>query len=119
MTSSVATAPAPTALPPCEPLEREWIDRLGAAHTEIELLLVVRSFVSGWHPATLALIPPEARPLRVSSREEIAVWAYELARARLRPSIPHEVDEWVTRMQIFFSHAASRATLLAATSSTI
>ncbi len=123
MTSSLATATAPAAtapaLPRCEPLEPEWIDRLAAAHTEIELLLVVRSFVSSWHPAALALIPVEARPLRVSTREEIAVWAYELARARLRASIPLDVDEWVTRMQVFFSQAAARAAMLAATSSTV
>ena len=125
MTSSLATATATAsaataaALPRCEPLEREWIDRLDAAHTEIGLLLVVRSFVSSWHPEALALIPQEARPLRVSSREEIAVWAYELARARLRASIPHDVDEWVSRMQVFFSQAASRAAMLAATSSKV
>lgn len=116
MTSHAATQTAQTHTV-CPPLEREWIDRLESAHTEQELILTVRAFVDSWHPAALALIPPIARPVHVTTREEIAVWAYELARARLHAAIPHEVDEWVTRMHVFFSQAASRAAMLAATSS--
>lgn len=79
--TSATSAAFATATPPlpCLPLEGEWIERLASAHTEADLLDVVRGFVSSWHPASLALIPAEARPLRLITREDIAFWAYELA----------------------------------------
>ena len=95
------------------PLAPEWYERIANARTMRELVNVVRTFVNGWSAADLARLPPGSRPGIVSTGEEIASAAYDLAQERLRATLPPDVDRLATRMHAFFSHAAARAALLA------
>jgi hypothetical protein len=95
------------------PLAAEWYARIAQARTAAELVEVCRAFLEGWNPVDLARLPPGVRPGGISTLEEIAGIAYDLAQERLRTHLPHDAERLATRMHAFFSHAAARAALLA------
>ena len=99
---------------PSLPLAPEWYERLAAAMTARDLVMVVRSFLDGWSPVDLAKLPPAARPGRIVDTDDIASIAFDLAQERLRGQMPPDIDRLATRMHAFFSHAAARAALLSA-----
>ena len=95
------------------PLAPEWHDRLANARTSGELVGVVRAFVASWSAVDLAKLPAAARPASISTTDEIAGLAYDLAQERLKAPLPPDIDRLATRMHAFFMNAAARAALLA------
>ena len=95
------------------PLAAEWYERIANARTGRDLVMVVRAFVAGWSAVDLAKLPAAARPAEISTADEIASIAYDLAQERLKGTLPPDIDRLATRMHAFFSNAAARAALLA------
>lgn len=86
-------------------------EKLLHAHTEEEVVHLVRSFLAEWRPEELSEIPAACRPGKVRDAEDIGDLAYELTRARIAASGPQHL---LKEMEVFFAQACTRLSELEA-----
>ena len=96
------------------PLSADWYTRIAGSQSIDELVMVARAFLDTWDEVDLAMLPPGLRPGRITSAEDIASAAYDLAHEHLRSPLPPQAEHLATRMHAFFTNAAARSAVLSA-----
>jgi hypothetical protein len=91
-----------------------WILAVDAADDEAKVVTATREYLATWTPQDIGALPPEARPGRITSAEDLGDMAYRLSQAHLHFDGDAEHRETLERMMGFFIHAASRAAQLSA-----
>jgi len=89
-----------------------WQQLLAAAHTEDEVIAAARDFTAKFDPLTLAKMPDACKPAKLVDAQDIAAYAYELARHDCRDEDP-EVAQTIRELGAFFPEAAKRLAQLA------
>jgi len=87
-----------------------WLDQLVACTSADGVLQIAREFVGAWPAAKLEALPPQCRPDRLETADEIGDLAYCLARAQLSGAqhAPH-----IHALAMFFTGASERLSRLA------
>ena len=91
---------------------REWDTRLKEAHTNEDVLWVVRDFLSHWTPQQLSELPEGCRPGRIEDPDDVAEYALILVWKRCHSDffpVPR-----LHAMTSFFAAASQRLSQIAA-----
>lgn len=75
------------------------------AHTESELVAVIRECLRDWHPDDLAQLPEKCRPGKIRDGEDIADLAFTLTTTRIDSSQPNEL---LVSLETLFAQACQR-----------
>lgn len=75
------------------------------AHTESELVAVLRECLRDWHPDDLARLPEKCRPGKIRDGEDIADLAFTLTTTRIESS---ESNELLVSLENLFAQACHR-----------
>jgi hypothetical protein len=86
-----------------------WLDQLVACTGPDGVFKIAREFVSAWPTEKLEALPPQCRPNRLDTADDIATLAYCLARAQL--SGAHDTPH-IHSLAMFFTSAAERLSRL-------
>lgn len=97
-------------------IRRSWRTQLKAATTQQAVLTVVSQFLDEWSPHEVAALPPEAWPPPLASRDDVAQHALRLSRMHADLGASPRGLSGVQELLLFFTHAAVRASQLAAAS---
>jgi hypothetical protein len=95
-------------------IRRSWRTHLKAATTQQEVLTVVGRFLGEWTPQEVDVLPPGVWPRPPASKADIVAHAVALGQIHARPDLPARGLAGVQEMLLFFTHAAVRASHLAA-----
>ena len=87
--------------------------RLARAHSERDIVRIVRDYVGEWTPEDLARLPESCRPGKMSDGIDICSFAYVLAKARFSAE-SEEVEAQLVQLESFFAQACARAAQLLA-----
>jgi hypothetical protein len=91
-----------------QPLTGTWAAALSAAHSEREVVSVVKDFISLWSPTEIASLPEDCRPGRIGGAEDVAEMALRFSQAQCSFGDNVEQRRVLERMGTFFAHASSR-----------
>ncbi|HUP97290.1 MAG TPA: hypothetical protein VM073_05085 [Usitatibacter sp.] len=80
----------------------KWMARLTHAKSPAQVLELVNQYVATRDPQTLAAVPAECRPARMSGPEEVTACAYRLSGYHGHD----DINRVVQRLSAFFSHAS-------------
>ena len=91
----------------------DWNLRLRGAHSNREVIALARDFIAQWTPTEIADLPESCRPGHLTSADDLAYYAYELATEERRSAayIPR-----LTTLASFFAAASLRLSEIAAVS---
>ena len=95
------------AQPPRSPMP-DWRRQLIGATSEHEVIVLAREHIASWDPDEIAVLPEPCRPGRLVDGDDIAHYAYELARAHCSLLYEGAQDAVVMRLLAFMSEAAIR-----------
>jgi len=83
-------------------------ERLRAATSENDVVVLVREYVSDWLPEEIGRLPADCRPGKLRDAEDLSTLAYNLTNA----SVSFELDPrdlaFVEEMDTFLTHACRR-----------
>jgi hypothetical protein len=91
----------------------DWNLRLRGAHSNREVVALARDFIAQWTPAEIAEFPESCRPGTLKSADDLAYYAYVLAKEERRPA---PCDPKLTIVATFFAAASLRMSEIAAVS---
>ena len=80
-----------------------WMDRLAACEAPGDVCRLSAEFLSAWPPAKLDELPPGCKPPRLSSAEDVAIYAVTLTRTQL--SGTHSAFQ-IHALAMFFNEAS-------------
>ena len=95
-------------------IRRSWRTQLKAATTQQAVLTVVSQFLDEWSPNEVSMLPPEAWPRALASREDVVQHALRLGRIHAEVSGMSRGLPGVQELLLFFTHASVRISQLAA-----
>ena len=82
-----------------------WLDQLAMAPDVPSVMIVVNLFSRAWPADKIDAMPPQCRPGRLETADDVANFAYTLARAQLSGNAnTHDVHA----MAMFFTDASAR-----------
>ena len=85
-----------------------WQERIGAAHTEEEVIDLAREFLASFTPGQLSTLPRACEPpLKLVDRDDISAYAFDLVRHQCKVV---EENPLVHELMRFFGPASSRLT---------
>jgi len=86
-----------------------WLDQLVACTSAQGVMEISREFVGAWPTGKLAALPPQCRPERLETADQISDLAYCLAKAQLSGAqhAPH-----IHALAMFFTSAAEKLSRL-------
>jgi hypothetical protein len=87
-----------------------WLDQLVACTGADGVMKIVREFVGAWPAEKLQALPPQCRPDRLETADQIGELAYCLARAQL--SGAHDAPH-IHALAMFFTSASEKLSRLA------
>ena len=90
----------------------DWIQKVGLATSEDELVALSREYLASWYHQDLAQIPEECRPTRIRDVEDLHYWSERLAEGFCEGALHGEKPDLHRQMLTFFMTAANRADAL-------
>ena len=90
-----------------------WYEKLEECGTNEDLLAIARDYLAGWDAVDLALVPEQARPLRIKGIDDLAYWHQRLVDCYCSGAATGDGSEKVRDMLQFFAFAIQRAAELA------
>jgi hypothetical protein len=87
----------------------DWIQKIGLARSQLELLELSREYLASWYHGDLALIPEECRPTRVRDTDDLHYWSERLAESFCEGAVHGEKPDLHRQMLAFFMAAARRS----------
>lgn len=95
-------------------IRRSWRTQLKASTTQQAVLTVVSQFLDEWSPTEVAMLPPDAWPGPLASRNDVVQHALRLSRLHADLSGSTHGMPGVQELLLFFTHASVRISQLAA-----
>ena len=89
-----------------------WSARIEATENAADLLMLTREFLDSWHPAELAVLPPQARPCRIKGVDDLNFWHERLVEYFCSAPLRDAEFEKAREMAQFFAFAVQRADYL-------
>lgn len=89
-----------------------WQGQLDQADRPEAVVAVARDYLAQIGPEEVAQLPEECRPIRLVDADDVAAYAFQLARGLNTPDAP----EVLHRLAAFFSNASMRASRILAAS---
>lgn len=89
-------------------LSPDWRSVIMNAHTEEELVGIMRDWLACWSPEEIARLPVECRPGRVRDGEDIGHWAFQLTSCHLARGVAPEDEPLLLKMMLFVNEVAER-----------
>jgi hypothetical protein len=86
-----------------------WNDKIEEAATPADLLSLARDYIAEWAAPDLALVPEQARPLRVKGIDDLAYWHQRLVDCYCTGAAVGAGGDKVRDMLQFFALAIQRA----------
>ncbi len=90
-----------------------FLDSLGDADSEREVVGIVRDYLARLGPIELATLPEDCWPGRINDRDDISEYALRVARRRALSPQSVANDALLDRIHNLLTHAASRVAMLA------
>ena len=91
----------------------DWNLRLRGAHSNREVIALAREFIAQWTPTEIADLPESCRPGRLKSADDLAYYAFVLAREERKSAT---YNPRLTTVASFFAAASLRLSEIAAIS---
>ena len=83
-------------------------ERLRAATSENDVVVLVRDYVSDWLPEEIGRLPADCRPGKLRDAEDLSTLAYNLTHASVSCELNPRDLEFVEEMDTFVTHACRR-----------
>ena len=90
----------------------DWIQKIGLARSQLELLELSREYLAGWFHGDLALIPEACRPTRIRDTDDLHYWSERLAESFCEGGLHGESPDLHRQMLSFFMAAAAKSDTL-------
>lgn len=90
----------------------DWIQKVGVARSQEELLELSREYLASWYHGDLAQIPEQCRPSRIHDVDDLHYWSERLAEGFCEGALHGEKPDLHRQMLTFFVAAAQRASAL-------
>jgi len=91
---------------------KSWSARIDATENSADLLMLTREFLDSWHPAELAMLPPQARPYGIKGTDDLNFWHERLVEYFCSAPLRDAEFEKAREMAQFFAFAVQRADYL-------
>jgi hypothetical protein len=82
-----------------------WLDQLASAPDVPSVMIVVNLFARAWPADEIEAMPPQCRPGRLETPDDVANFAYTLARAQLAGNAN---TRGIHALAMFFTDASTR-----------
>lgn len=90
-------------------IRHRWRSHIKNTQDEAQLLALVRDYLAEWTPLEREQLPAAAWPARITSKKELAQWAFRLG--ELHAEFTGGPPQTLARLQdmlLFFTHASVR-----------
>jgi len=87
----------------------DWIQKVGLARSQEELVALSREYLASWYHGDLAQIPEECRPSRIHDVDDLHYWSERLAEGFCEGALHGEKPDLHRQMLTFFMTAAQHA----------